>query len=160
MTDSGSGIEDLVDDPGVLLNEIFKQFRRESAAKAGRGNAKRFARLRDLASRVYSEECHNLLKNLPNAKERIADVQGRSGLRNPLRPEYKVFLRKFLEATNNDSWEEAEEKWLKRLGLAQLTESTLYGWWKDLNKDLSLVLNNVIYRDADGDLVYDATPPR
>ena len=100
------------------------------------------------------------MKNLPNAQERIADVQGRSGLRNPLRPEYKVFLRKFLEATSNDSWEEAERNWLNRLALADLTESTLYGWWKNFNKDLTLVLNNVIYRDADGDLVYDATPPR
>ena len=159
MDNSKSGIEALLDDSYISPEAALKQFRREAAAKAGRGNAKRLLRLRDLALKVYSDECFNALKDLPGGQGRVADVQSRPELYNPLRPEYKVFLRKFLEATTNGSWEETERKWLKRLEYADLTESTLYGWWKSFNKDLSLILNNESVPDADGNLVFNGTYP-
>lgn len=159
MIDSGSGIIALVDNPDEVLQEVYKHFRREAAAKAGRGNAKRFARLRDLALKVYSDECFNKLQGLPSAREKIADVQERRKLRNPLRPEYKVFFQKYQEAVSKQRWNEAERNWLRRLELAEFTESTLYGWWKDFNINLTSVLTNNIDRDADGNLVFDATSP-
>ena len=97
MGSSGTGIESLLDHPNEPLREVYKQFAREAAAKAGRGNRKRLARLSDLALKVYCDECLNSLRDLPNAQERIADVQARPELLNPLRPEYKVFFQKFLE---------------------------------------------------------------
>jgi hypothetical protein len=160
VSDSGSGIEDLVDHPDELLGEVFKHFRRNAAAKAGRGNAKRLARLKDLAFKVYADECFNNLQILPASHQKIADVRARGGLLNPLRPAYKAFYQKFLEAASNESWGDAEQKWLKRLELAEFTESTLYDWWKSFNKDLVLILNKEIYRDADGNLVFNATSPK
>ncbi len=159
MGSSGTGIESLLDHPNEPLREVYKQFAREAAAKAGRGNRKRLARLSDLALKVYCDECLNSLRDLPNAQERIADVQARPELRNPLRPEYKVFFQKFLEAVSNESWNEKEQKWLTRLESAEITESTLYGWWKKWNAELKRVLNNEIYQDSDGKLVYVAISP-
>ena len=157
MNSSDSGILGVAANQGEILETVHEHFRRTAAAKAGRGNAKKLRRLRDLAFKVYSDECDRSLQSLPAYQKRIADVSRRHELRNPLRPEYKLFFRRFLEASQNESWNELEGKWLKKLESAELTESTLYSWWKGFNKDLTLILNQSFYRDTNGDLVYDAT---
>ena len=60
MGSSGTGIESLLDHPNEPLREVYKQFVREAAAKAGRGNRKRLARLSDLALKVYCDESFHL----------------------------------------------------------------------------------------------------
>ena len=46
MDNSKSGIEALLDDSYISPEAALKQFRREAAAKAGKGNSKRFEKLR------------------------------------------------------------------------------------------------------------------
>ena len=159
MDNSKSGIEALLDDSYISPEAALKQFRREAAAKAGKGNSKRFEKLRDLAFEVYSDECFNSLSANPNGQELMAHAAVIPDLHNLLRPKYKVFYKKFQDAIEKETWEEAERKWLKRLELSKTNNSTLNAWWKKWNAELKRVLNEDIYEDAEGNLVYNANPP-
>lgn len=146
MDNSKSGIEALLDDVDifeVIVKELARRkFKRETAARAGKASGARYQRLRDLALEVYLDECANLLSADFNAQKMIANRASKEGLLNSLRPPFKIFERKFCGSANQLTLEEAERKWLKRLGQVASTESTLYEWWKGLNKDLKLVINN------------------
>ena len=159
MDNASSGIKALLEGSYISCEAALKQFRREAAAKAGKGNGTRYKRLRDLAFEVYSKECVKSLDDIPDGEQLMRDSASRPDLRNFLRPEFKVFSKKFLEATSNETWEETESNWLNRLALSEATESTLYTWWKTWNVELKRVLSEDIYEDAEGKLVYNATPP-
>jgi hypothetical protein len=160
MGNSKSGIETLLDGSYISADAALKQFRREAAAKAGQGNGKRLEKLRDLAFEVYSDECFSSLSANPNRQERMAHAATRRpDLHKLLRPKYKVFYKKFLGAISKETWEKTERTWLKRLELSKTNDSTLNAWWKKWNAELKRVLNEDIYEDAEGNLVYNANPP-
>ena len=163
MGNSKSGIETLLDDVDifeVVVKEIARrEFKREAAARAGKASGARYKRLRDLALKVYLDECENLLGPNHNAQKLIANGASKQVLLNSLRPPFKIFERKFYGSANQLTLEEAEQNWLTRLTEVASTESTLYEWWKKWNADLKLVINEDIYEDAEGNLVYFANSP-
>ena len=146
MDNSKSGIETLLDDVDifeVVVKEIARrEFKREAAARAGKASSARYRRLRDLALKVYSDECANLLGPNHNAQKLIANGTSKQVLFISLRPPFKIFEKKFSDSADKVTWDDLEQNWLARLALVASTESTLYGWWKGLNKDLKLVIND------------------
>ena len=159
MDNANSGIKALLEDSYISPEAALKQFRREAAAKAGKGNSKRFEKLRDLAFEVYSDECFNSLSANPNGQELMAHAAVRPDLHNLLRPKYKVFYKKFQDAFDKETWEKEERDWLKRVKISKNNDSTLNAWWKKWNAELKRVLNEGIYDDAEGNLAYNANPP-
>lgn len=146
MGNSKSGIETLLDDVDifeVVVKEIARrEFKREAAARGGKASSARYQRLRDLALKVYLDECANLLGPNHNAQKLIANGASKQVLRNSLKPPFKIFEKKFVSSANQLTWGDLEQNWLSRVALVASTESTLYDWWKGLNRDLKLVIDN------------------
>ncbi|MBT7877398.1 MAG: hypothetical protein HN738_04885 [Gammaproteobacteria bacterium] len=159
MGNASSGIKALLEGSYISPEAALKQFRREAAAKAGKGNGTRYKRLRDLAFEVYSKECVKSLDDIPDGQELMAHATVRPDLHNLLRPKYKVFYKKFQDAFDKETWAEEERDWLKRVELSKTNDSTLNAWWKKWNAELKRVLSQDIYEDAEGKLVYNANPP-
>ena len=150
MNDSKTGIETLLDDVDIRVFIEKETARREAvgkaASKAGKANSARYKRLRDLALKTYLDQFDMLLNANISAQQLIRSGASRKGLLKDLRPPYKNFYRRFLNLSQGRTWNTMEKNWLKRLqpskpsAPSELTESTLYNWWKGFNKDLKQIL--------------------
>jgi hypothetical protein len=133
-------VEDLLDFGG-LFAEMQKT---ASVSKAGKANSGKLSKLRDLAFEVYLHECTKLLKNNPEAQRLLGTPAPRKGLLKMIRPVLRVFYRSFLDAADdsNQSWNDFERDKIKHFALSDRNNSTLRGWWRNMNSELDDLLKN------------------
>ena len=145
MNNAGRGIAGILKESDFLdpLKEsIISAYKVEKASKAGKANSEKYQKLRDLALEVYVESCGSLFDNIPNGPNLLEDKTTAASLLKSLRPTYRTFFKDFLDASEQLAWKEFEVNFLKRLKTSELSDSTLYGWWKGFNADLRHVLAN------------------
>jgi hypothetical protein len=113
----------------------------DSTSRAGKANSARFNRLRDLCEEVYCDVCLSritkgkLRSRLPAAS--AADLQK---LLTDIRPPFKNFAPLFHDKAKSRKWLVHEQKWLESPSAGIAADTTLHKWWKNLNKDLGVVL--------------------
>ena len=145
MNNAGRGIAGLLKNSDFLdpLKEsLISNYKVEEASKAGKANSEKYQKLRDLALEVYVESCGSLFDNIPNGPNLLEDKTSSVALLKSLRPTYRTFYKDFRAASEQEAWKEFEVNFLKRLKTSELSDSTLYGWWKGFNSDLRHVLAN------------------
>jgi hypothetical protein len=114
---------------------------RDSTSRAGKANSARYNRLRDLCVEVYCDVClSRITKRKLRSRLLASSATDLQKLFTDIRPPFKNFGPLFHDKSQSRKWLEHEQSWLKSPSAGIAADTTLHKWWKNLNKDLGVVL--------------------
>lgn len=105
----------------------------EQKSSAGLAKARKYERLKRFARKIYFEE---VSKNCRADKTGSSHDTAIKSSHKELKISFKAYYRAFDVATNAQDWNEFELGWLVKQKHSAPTDTTLYDWWKALNKEL------------------------